>query len=78
MIDYELSRNYSATWKAMEALVESGKAKSIGTACVLIIANSGADANSIAGLSHFNILKTRKLLKTARIIPAVNQVELHP
>ncbi|KAI1633667.1 aldo-keto reductase [Biscogniauxia mediterranea] len=29
LIDYELSRNYAATWKAMEALVDSGKAKSI-------------------------------------------------
>ncbi|KAK7991738.1 hypothetical protein PG988_000532 [Apiospora saccharicola] len=59
VIDYELSRNYAATWKAMEALVESGKVKSIG-------------------LSNFNLLKTRKLLETVRIIPAVNQVELHP
>ncbi|KAK8085058.1 NADP-dependent oxidoreductase domain-containing protein [Apiospora hydei] len=59
VIDYELSRYYAATWKAMEALVESGKARSIG-------------------LSNFNILKTRKLLETANIIPAVNQVELHP
>lgn len=30
------------------------------------------------GISNFNILKTRKLLETARIKPAVNQVELHP
>ncbi|KAK8061557.1 aldo-keto reductase [Apiospora phragmitis] len=78
VIDYELSRNYAATWKAMEALVESGKAKSIGTACVLIIANIIADADRIAGLSNFNLLKTTKLLETANIVPAVNQVELHP
>ncbi|KAI0863343.1 NADP-dependent oxidoreductase domain-containing protein [Xylaria cubensis] len=30
------------------------------------------------GLSNFNILKTKKLLSTAEIVPAVNQVELHP
>ncbi|KAI5921325.1 aldo-keto reductase [Camillea tinctor] len=59
LIDYELSRNYMATWKAMEALVDSGKARSIG-------------------LSNFNLLKTKKLLESARIIPAVNQIELHP
>ncbi|KAK6854287.1 Aldo/keto reductase [Apiospora arundinis] len=59
VIDYELSRNYASTWRAMEALVESGKTRSIG-------------------LSNFNILKTTKLLEAARIIPAVNQVELHP
>ncbi|CAJ2505419.1 Uu.00g128130.m01.CDS01 [Anthostomella pinea] len=58
-IDYELSRNYAATWEAMEALVDSGKAKAIG-------------------VSNFNVLKLRKPIATARIIPAVNQVELHP
>ncbi|KAI1500931.1 aldo-keto reductase [Biscogniauxia marginata] len=59
LIDYELSRNYAATWKAMEALVDRGKARSIGP-------------------SNFNLIKTKKLLETARIIPAVNQVELDP
>ncbi|PYH92520.1 Aldo/keto reductase [Aspergillus ellipticus CBS 707.79] len=30
------------------------------------------------GVSNFNILKLKRLLETARISPAVNQVELHP
>ncbi|KAL6876106.1 NADP-dependent oxidoreductase domain-containing protein, partial [Trichoderma longibrachiatum] len=30
------------------------------------------------GLSNFNILKTKRILSTARITPAVNQVEIHP
>ncbi|KAI0817537.1 aldo-keto reductase [Xylaria sp. FL0064] len=30
LIDYELSRNYVATWKAMEDLLETGKVKAIG------------------------------------------------
>ncbi|OTA08157.1 hypothetical protein A9Z42_0091070 [Trichoderma parareesei] len=30
------------------------------------------------GLSNFNILKTKRILSTARIIPVVNQVEIHP
>ncbi|KAI0135870.1 aldo-keto reductase, partial [Daldinia grandis] len=30
------------------------------------------------GLSNFNILKTKEILKIAKIIPAVNQVEIHP
>ncbi|KAK2758998.1 hypothetical protein FQN54_003096 [Arachnomyces sp. PD_36] len=59
IIDYELSRDYSSTWAAMERLVDKGKARLIG-------------------VSNFNILKLRKLLETARIPPAVNQVELHP
>ena len=29
------------------------------------------------GISNFSITKTEKLLKTAKIVPAVNQVELH-
>ncbi|OCL05738.1 aldo-keto reductase [Glonium stellatum] len=32
----------------------------------------------LIGLSNFNILKTKRILETARIRPAVNQVELHP
>ncbi|KAH7313914.1 aldo-keto reductase [Stachybotrys elegans] len=59
VIDYDLSRRYTDTWKAMERLVDLGKARSIG-------------------LSNFNMLKTGRILDTARIIPAVNQVELHP
>ncbi|KAL2114388.1 hypothetical protein VUR80DRAFT_8078 [Thermomyces stellatus] len=54
VIDYDLSRRYTETWAAMEKLVDSGKARSIG-------------------LSNFNVLKTRRILKEARIIPAVNQ-----
>lgn len=59
VIDYPLSKDYSATWDAMEWLVDEGKAKSIG-------------------ISNFSILKTKRLLESARIPPAVNQVELHP
>jgi L-glyceraldehyde reductase len=30
------------------------------------------------GISNFTIEKTEELLKTAKIIPAVNQIEAHP
>ena len=30
------------------------------------------------GLSNFNVLKTKRILSSCRIRPAVNQVELHP
>lgn len=43
------------TWKAMEALVEKGKVRSIG-------------------VSNFTSERIEKLLKTAKIKPAVNQV----
>ncbi|KAI0141224.1 aldo-keto reductase [Xylariaceae sp. FL1272] len=59
VIDYELSRDYLATWRAMELLVRRGKAKAIG-------------------VSNFNLLKIQNLVKNARIVPAVNQIELHP
>ncbi|KAJ2902782.1 putative alcohol dehydrogenase [Zalerion maritima] len=59
VIDYEMSRDYPGTWKAMEKLVDGGKARSIG-------------------LSNFNVLKTKRILESGRITPAVNQVELHP
>ncbi|OJK00687.1 hypothetical protein ASPACDRAFT_42178 [Aspergillus aculeatus ATCC 16872] len=59
MVDHFLSKRYPATWRAMERLVDNGKAKLIG-------------------VCNFNILKLKRLLQTARIRPAVNQVELHP
>ncbi|KAK2730979.1 putative alcohol dehydrogenase [Colletotrichum kahawae] len=59
VIDYDLSRRYPETWQAMEKLVDSGKARSIG-------------------LSNFNVLKTKRIPEVTRIVPAVNQVELHP
>ncbi|GER51188.1 NAD(P)-linked oxidoreductase superfamily protein [Striga asiatica] len=48
-----------STWKAMEALYDSGKAKAIG-------------------VSNFSVKKLSDLLDTARVPPAVNQVECHP
>ena len=30
------------------------------------------------GISNFSITKTERLLQTAKIVPAVNQVECHP
>ena len=30
------------------------------------------------GISNFTITKTEALLKTAKVVPAVNQVECHP
>lgn len=30
------------------------------------------------GISNFNIEKTEEVLKTAKIVPAVNQIEAHP
>ncbi|KAL7791471.1 aldo-keto reductase [Trichoderma ceciliae] len=59
VIDYDLSKRYPETWRAMEQLVDLGLAHSIG-------------------LSNFNILKTKRILEIAKIIPAVNQVEIHP
>jgi hypothetical protein len=35
-------------------------------------------ADASIGLSNFNILKTKRILDIARIVPAVNQVEIHP
>ncbi|XP_051131960.1 NADPH-dependent aldo-keto reductase, chloroplastic-like [Andrographis paniculata] len=54
-----LPTDLSATWKAMEPLYDSGKARAIG-------------------VSNFTVKKLGDLLETARVVPAVNQVELHP
>lgn len=47
------------TWKAMEKMVEKGKARSIG-------------------ISNFTKDKIEDLLKVAKIVPAVHQIEAHP
>ncbi|KAG4393351.1 hypothetical protein GLYMA_03G066800v4 [Glycine max] len=47
------------TWRAMEALYDSDKARAIG-------------------VSNFSSKKLQDLLDIARVVPAVNQVELHP
>ena len=80
MVDYGLSRRYPETWAAMERLVDSGKARSIGNYTLRsVLSSTSSVANFILqGLSNFNMLKTKRILKEARIIPAVNQVEHHP
>jgi alcohol dehydrogenase (NADP+) len=39
MIDFDLSRRYPEVWQAMEPLVKSGKAKSIGIASITTPSN---------------------------------------
>ena len=51
--------NIPNTWRAMEALYDSGKARAIG-------------------VSNFSLKKLQDVVKIARVIPAVNQLELHP
>ncbi|KAJ9094682.1 hypothetical protein QFC21_005839 [Naganishia friedmannii] len=51
--------NFTDTWRDMEKLVETGKARSIGVA-------------------NFGIRNLEILLASARIVPAVGLLELHP
>lgn len=50
---------YVETWKAMEEIYESGRAKAIG-------------------VCNFQVEHLEKLLASAKVVPAVNQIELHP
>ncbi|KAJ2363118.1 hypothetical protein IW150_006826, partial [Coemansia sp. RSA 2607] len=47
------------TWRAMEALVDSGKVRAIG-------------------VSNFSKSVLEKMISQCRIVPAVNQIEIHP
>ncbi|MCJ1436538.1 hypothetical protein MMC27_005917 [Xylographa pallens] len=64
----------------MEALVDNGKTKVIGECEPPIVAYFMPRFITAytSGLSNLNILKTKRILRSARIKPAVNQVELHP
>jgi alcohol dehydrogenase (NADP+) len=56
---YDTGVTLAETWHAMEALVDSGKARSIG-------------------LSDITLDRLKAIVATARIMPAVVQVEAHP
>jgi len=56
---YDTGVTLEETWRAMEALVDSGKARSIG-------------------LSDITLARLKEIVATARIMPAVVQVEAHP
>ena len=49
----------AGTWKGMENLKKSGKARHIG-------------------VSNFNISKLKEVLQSAKVVPEMNQIELHP
>jgi 2,5-diketo-D-gluconate reductase A len=51
--------DYVETWKAMEKIAESGRAKAIG-------------------VSNFQVPHLERLLSETDIVPAVNQIEVHP
>ncbi|KDQ58974.1 hypothetical protein JAAARDRAFT_205970 [Jaapia argillacea MUCL 33604] len=55
----EQSPTIIETWKAMEALLKTGKVKTIG-------------------VSNFSIKTLTQLLPHCKVVPAMNQVELHP
>ena len=60
----------------MEHLVDKGKAKMIGKKVRPFPAMYGL--NKMPGVSNFSSPKIKRLLSSARIHPAVNQVELNP
>ena len=57
--DMLLKHDFNNTWRQMEAVYKSGKAKAIG-------------------VSNMSIPKLERLLKSATVVPAANQIELHP
>jgi len=54
--------------------LSSLKAKFVQSVSTMLIQKT--DYNS--GVSNFNVEQLKKLLKTAKIPPAVNQIEIHP
>ena len=66
------------TWKEMEKLVAEGACNdTLRESLVTDMATSPGKARAI-GVSNFSIKTLSALLAEANIIPAVNQVELHP
>lgn len=59
LIHWPVARHYKETWRVMQEIYESGRAKAIG-------------------VSNFMRPHLDDLLQEARIVPAVNQFEMHP
>ncbi|KAI1827585.1 reductase-like protein [Xylaria intraflava] len=57
--DITWSHDHTATWKQMEALLKTGKTRSVG-------------------VCNYSVPYLEQLLKTAEVVPAVNQIENHP
>ncbi|KAI1146665.1 Aldo/keto reductase-like protein [Nemania diffusa] len=57
--DITWDHDHTATWRAMEALLATGKTRSIG-------------------VCNYSVPYLEQLLKTATVVPAVNQIENHP
>lgn len=71
ILDEERSNDHSETWKSMEALLTTGKVRSIGMYLIITWLTWW-------GVSNFNLSQLQKLLETANVPPAVNQIEIHP
>lgn len=88
MIDYELSRQYPNTWKAMGKLQHAGKTRMIGKILTHHQPRSSilpehqnqalTNASRYQGVSNFNIIKLQRLIRETGVIPAANQVEFNP
>jgi glycerol 2-dehydrogenase (NADP+) len=77
------SLDWLDTWKAMEKLylAHPDKLKAIGERTPQLSfpnAHKWMSDCYIAGVSNFSVEFTERLLKEAKVTPAVNQVELHP
>lgn len=57
--DLDHDRHFAATWREMEALLQTDKVRAIGVA-------------------NFDVHNLEVLRKECAVVPAVNQVELHP
>lgn len=73
---------YLDTWKAMEKVYKthSDKVKAIGERSSTPAAlRSAADSFlRLPGVSNFSVEFLKNLLEAAEVVPAVNQIELHP
>ena len=57
--DLQHDRDFAATWRDMEALLNTGKVRAIGVA-------------------NFDVHNLEVLRTECSVVPAVNQVEMHP
>ena len=59
LVHWPVKDCYQNTWKEMEEIYQSGRAKAIG-------------------VSNFQVHNLEDILRDSQIVPAVNQIELHP
>jgi glycerol 2-dehydrogenase (NADP+) len=74
----DASPTFAETWVEMEKLLDTGSFAIVWGDPDAEVVNPCAGKVKAIGISNCGLPLVRELLKTAKVVPAVNQIESHP